>query len=39
SILVLERQHVLHIKAIKHGYQYTFPAIDQALHNILSHTM
>ena len=31
SILVLEGQHVLPIKAIKHGYQYTFPAIDHAL--------
>jgi len=39
SILVLEGQHVLPSKAIKHGYQYTFPAIDHALQNILSHTM
>lgn len=39
SILVLEGQHVLPIKAIEHGYQYTFPAIDHALQNILSHTM
>ncbi|CEY32522.1 Epimerase family protein SA0724 [Streptococcus pneumoniae] len=39
SILVLEGQRVLPIKAIEHGYQYTFPAIDHALQNILSHTM
>ncbi|HDR7827872.1 TIGR01777 family oxidoreductase [Bacillus cereus group sp. Bce018] len=39
SILVLEGQHVLPSKAIEHGYQYTFPAIDHALQNILSHTM
>ncbi|MDR2994607.1 TIGR01777 family oxidoreductase [Bacillus cereus] len=39
SILVLEGQHVLPMKAIEHGYQYTFPAIDHALQNILSHTM
>ena len=39
SILVLEGQHVLPSKAIEHGYQYTFPSIDHALQNILSHTM
>ncbi|CAM4088669.1 TIGR01777 family oxidoreductase [Bacillus sp. GX] len=39
SILVLEGQHVLPSKAIEHGYEYTFPAIDHALQNILSHTM
>ncbi|HDR3650770.1 TPA: TIGR01777 family oxidoreductase [Bacillus anthracis] len=39
SILVLEGQHVLPSKAIEHGYQYTFPTIDHALQNILSHTM
>lgn len=39
SILVLEGQRVLPIKAIEHGYQYTFPEIDHALQNILSHTM
>ncbi|WP_144540715.1 DUF1731 domain-containing protein, partial [Bacillus subtilis] len=30
---------VLPIKAIEHGYQYTFPEVDHALQNILSHTM
>ena len=39
SILVLEGQHVLPIKAIEHGYQYTFPTVNHALQNILSHTM
>ncbi|MEH7277770.1 TIGR01777 family oxidoreductase [Bacillus toyonensis] len=39
SILVLEGQHVLPSKAIEHEYQYTFPTIDHALQNILSHTM
>ncbi|EJR56854.1 TIGR01777 family protein [Bacillus cereus VD115] len=39
SILLLEGQHVLPSKAIEHGYQYTFPTIDHALQNILSHTM
>ncbi|MEN8648540.1 TIGR01777 family oxidoreductase [Bacillus cereus group sp. BceL062] len=39
SILVLKGQHVLPSKAIEHGYQYTFPTIDHALQNILSHTM
>lgn len=39
SILVLEGQHVLPTKAIEHGYQYTFPTVDHALQNILSHTM
>ncbi|EJQ55032.1 TIGR01777 family protein [Bacillus cereus BAG6X1-2] len=39
SILVLEGQHVLPIKAIEHGYQYTFPTVNHALRNILSHTM
>ncbi|MGQ0514823.1 DUF1731 domain-containing protein, partial [Bacillus sp. D-CC] len=39
SILVLEGQHVLPSKAIEYGYQYTFPSIDHALQNILSHTM
>ena len=39
SILVLEGQHVLPSKAIEHGYQYTFPTVDHALQNILSHTM
>lgn len=39
SILVLEGQHVLPSKVIEHGYQYTFPTIDHALQNILSHTM
>ncbi|MDH4422684.1 MULTISPECIES: TIGR01777 family oxidoreductase [Bacillus] len=39
SILVLEGQHVLPSKAIEHGYQYTFPTVNHALQNILSHTM
>ncbi|HDR7793339.1 TPA: TIGR01777 family oxidoreductase [Bacillus luti] len=39
SILVLEGQRVLPIKAIEHGYQYKFPTINHALQNILSHTM
>ena len=39
SILVLEGQHVLPIKAIEYGYQYTFPTVNHALQNILSHTM
>ncbi|MDR4986398.1 TIGR01777 family protein [Bacillus cereus] len=39
SILVLEGQHALPSKAIEHGYQYTFPTVNHALQNILSHTM
>ncbi|WP_088312032.1 TIGR01777 family oxidoreductase [Bacillus cereus] len=39
SILVLEGQRVLPSKAIEHGYLYTFPTIDHALQNILSHTI
>lgn len=39
SVLVLEGQHVLPNKAIVHGYQFTFPTINHALQNILSHTM
>ncbi|KFN02827.1 TIGR01777 family protein [Bacillus clarus] len=39
SMLVLEGQHVLPNKAIEHGYQYSFPTLNHALQNILSHTM